>query len=456
MTTALHSGQTIFAGRRGRLLIGLLLTELAAAVQSIAYSSVLPVASAQLHGSALYGATLAAGTLTTILVLASGYPLPDARRALLVATVLYVLGVLLAATAPAMALVLLGSVVRGGGAGLLAGFGLAVIGGLYDDAARRRVLAMFALIWLLPSLGGPPLNGLIAASLGWRWALAWPALLLLAARLLIARHAELVPWTPTRRRVDPRLGCAVVAGIVLGSAAPGTHSWAGVPLLVAGVAIATAAAVRTVHRLLGTAAQLLPGLLVFFGLTLAFFGGHGLIPLAVIDGLGHGVLAGSIALGAGLVAWSLVGLRPTQSPRPVAPALLGLAVALGTVALGQALTGAAGLLVVVIAWTCAGAAMGIAYPRLYSAPFDGLPPDLVTPVATAAVFAELAGTSVGGLVGGGWYSLATAAGAGTRPAIAAGCAALAAVALLAGAGRLRQSVARPTELSSVRRRQPVA
>jgi MFS family permease len=436
VTETVLTWRAILSGRRGRLLAGLLLAELAAAVQSIAYSSVLPLASAELDGSALYGATLAAGTLTTILVLASGRTFSDARRALFAATGLYVVGVLLAATAPAMALVLLGNVVRGAGGGLLAGFGLSAIGGLYDDAARRRVVGLFALIWLVPSIAGPPVNGVIAASLGWRWALVWPGLVLLAARVLIARHADLVPWSPSQGKIDPRLGLAVVAGIVLASAAPGPHAWTGALLLVGGVTLATVAAARTVGRLLGPAKPLAPTLLVFFGLTLAFFGGHGLISLAVIDGLGHGVVAGSVALGAGLVAWSLLGLRPAHSPGLVAPALFLLALALAAVALSQALSGAGALVVIVGAWTCAGAAMGTAYPWLFSAPFDALPQELVTPVATAAVFAELAGTSVGGLVGGGWYSLATAAGTGPRPAIAAGCIALAGVAVLAGAAHL--------------------
>src|SRR5690606_28151948 len=64
--------RAIFRGRRGRLLSALLFTEFGVAVHSIAYSSVLPLASAELDGSALYGAVLTAGAFTTILVLAIG------------------------------------------------------------------------------------------------------------------------------------------------------------------------------------------------------------------------------------------------------------------------------------------------------------------------------------------------------------------------------------------------
>jgi hypothetical protein len=71
-TTVDTSLRVVFRGRRGRLLAALLLAEFGAAVQSAAYSTVLPIASRELDGSALYGATLAAGALTTIAVLAAG------------------------------------------------------------------------------------------------------------------------------------------------------------------------------------------------------------------------------------------------------------------------------------------------------------------------------------------------------------------------------------------------
>lgn len=192
----------IFAGRRGRLLTALLVTEFGAAVQSIAYSTVLPIASRALGGSALYGATLAAGSFAMIFVLATG-PGPFGRlssgQMLLVGAVMYVAGVLLAATAVSMAYVLAGAVVRGLAAGLLAGFGLTAIGALFEDAVRPRVFGLFALVWLLPSLAGPVLNALVAVAAGWRWAMAWPAAVVLIGRMLIARDSALIPW----RRVGP-------------------------------------------------------------------------------------------------------------------------------------------------------------------------------------------------------------------------------------------------------------
>ncbi|HZZ96433.1 MAG TPA: MFS transporter [Jatrophihabitantaceae bacterium] len=184
MTAPLRS---VFAGRRGRLLAGLLLAEFAGAVQSVAYSAVLPLASRELGGSALYGATLAAGSLTTILVLSAGSWLltrMSARATLFIATAVYAAGVVVAATAPTMALVLLGSILRGIAGGLLTGLGLTVIGALFDDTLRPRVLGLYALMWVLPSLLGAPVNAIIAVAFGWRWAMAWPVAVVIAARIL--------------------------------------------------------------------------------------------------------------------------------------------------------------------------------------------------------------------------------------------------------------------------------
>jgi MFS family permease len=433
-TDAVAPLRAVFAGRRGRLLAGLLLAELAGAIGIIAYASVLPLAARDLHGGTLYGATLAAGTLTTILTLATGVTLHPARRALFVSTVLYGVGVITTAVAPAMAVVLAGSVLRGAGAGLLAGFGMSAIGGLYEGALRRRVLGLFAIMWLLPSLAGPALNALVASAVGWRWALAWPAAIVIVARVLIGRDADVVPWQATARRVDATSGPLVVGGLALASVAPELDNWWALVPYCLGTTVAVLAAWRTLRALIGPAHARLPVVAVLGGVSLAFFGGDAMIALAVVEGTGYGVLAASAAVGAGLVAWSIVGLRPSSRDHAAAGvAVVGLGLALVAVALG--FSGAAALAGVVIAWAIGGVGMGIAYPRLTSDPFDELPPEQVTAVGTALAFAELAGGAVGALLGGGLYSLAAAAGAPASSGLVAGFVLLAAAALVGAASR---------------------
>src|SRR5690554_3174434 len=243
--------RAIFRGRRGRLLGALLFTEFGAAVHSIAYSSVLPLASAELDGSALYGAVLTAGAFTTILVLAIG---PDRFAGigpvwtLAVGTVLFLAGVALAVTAQDMVWILVGMVLRGLAGGLLVGLGLTAIGALFEDALRARVMGLFAVMWLLPSLAGPALNAAVAVAAGWRAAMAWPAVVVLVGRLLVGRDAAIIPWRrSTVERPDVGNAVALLLGLVLAASAPAARSGWGVPMLVAGLAAATVASLRVLR-----------------------------------------------------------------------------------------------------------------------------------------------------------------------------------------------------------------
>ena len=428
--------RAVFAGRRGRLLVALLLAEFAAAVQGIAYTTVLPLAARELDGSRLYGATVAAGSLVTVLVLAVGSGLTarlSPRTTLALATAVYVVGVVLAATAPAMGWLLAGSALRGVAGGLLAAFGLSAIGGLYDEHLRPRVLSLFTLVWLLPSLVGPGLNAAIAVATDWRWAMAWPAVVVVVARVLMGRDADLVPWQTERRPVAVGLGLAVVAGLVLASLATTAGRW-GLPLLACGVLLAAGAGVRVVDRATEADRPRTWVVVAFAGMVVAFFSGEGLVPLAVLEGLDRGVVAGAVAICAGLTAWSVTGLLP-PAPRgrldPVAGGLALLGVGLAAQVLPQLaeLPRGVGLAVVVGAWTTAGLGIGLAYPRLSSQAFDGLSTERVPAVATAVAFAETTAAVVGSLLGAGLYSLATTAGTASRPAIAWGWAVAALFAL---------------------------
>jgi len=378
-------------------------------------STVLPLASRALAGGGLYGATLAAGSLAAVLVLAAG---PGAlaswgpARMLLVATSMDVAGVIVAATAPSMSLVLGGSVLRGLGGGLLASFGVSAVGSLYEDALRPRVLGMFAVTWLLPAMAGAPLAGVLAAMFGWRWAMAAPVAVLLAARVVVGRQARLIRWEAGRERIDLSNSILVLSGLVVASAGAGQGGWPGAMMLAAGVLLAAGASWRVLARAAGTDGPRFRVMVAFLGLCLAFFGGNGLISLAVIDGLGRGVMAASAALAVGLTAWSLAGLLPARFGQRLGDAST---TGLGFLAGGLAAEAAAQLCpagpalrlaLAVIGWGVAGLGMGLSYPRLSAQPFDDLPPQRAVPVGTAIAFAEAAGTAIGSLLGGGIYSLA--------------------------------------------------
>ena len=408
----------IFAGRRGRLLAALLTAELGAAVTGIAYSTVLPVASDELHGAALYGATVVAANFASVVVLATGLgslARLTSHQTLLLATVLFLAGVGLSAGAWSMWLVLAGMVVRGLAGGLLAGFGLTAVGALYDDRLRPRVVGLFAVVWLVPSLVGPLVNSVVTLAASWRLAMAWPAALVVVARLLVSRDADLVPWTRDHtRRLDVGPALALLGGLVAAACAPAARGSVGVVLLVGGVAVAAAASAAVVHRQVRDPARVRV-MAVFALLCLTFFGGHQLASLAAVEGLGRGVVTAALTVGGAQVAWSLTGLRRGGRRTPLGDApVVGLAlVAGGLVTLGVTMlahpVGAAALLVG--GWTVGGTGMGLAYRQLFSDALAGLAAAEVAPVAVTLELAELAATTIGSLGVGGWYSLGHVDGA---------------------------------------------
>ncbi|MFK3670869.1 MFS transporter [Leifsonia aquatica] len=419
--------RSVLSGRRGGFLAALLLAEFAAAMQGIAYSTVLPVIADDLNGFPLFGATLAAGSIAAVLMLSFAPAVLDRvppSIVLFAATLLYLAGAAIAVIAPAMEWVLAGTVVRDVAAGLFGGFGMGAIGTLFDARERPRVFGLFALVWLLPSIVGPPLNALIAEWLDWRWAIGWPAVLVVVARVLMGLTLTTVPWRRgTGRRVDAPIGIVVAVGLAVGAWGSATASPLGVAALIVGGLIAGGAIVAFLLRGGGAASR---SLLAFALLCATYFGVSELLALTIVTGLGSTVTIASIAVGGGLLAWSLVGLRPRPDARPD-PVVLGVvlhAVAITVILVAITLGGTVGVAGVITAAVLAGAGMGMAYPLLTSEPFsvsagsgasDTSPP--TTTVGALIAFAETSATAWSALVAGGVYSALDATGWGPRPAL---------------------------------------
>ncbi|MFN8077096.1 MAG: hypothetical protein U0Q15_16980 [Kineosporiaceae bacterium] len=441
----------LFRGTRGRLLAGLLLAELATAVDGLAYAAVLPLASRDLDGGAWYAAVLAADGLATLLVLGVAGPhvrRVPAPRLLAAGTLTYVAGSFTCALAGTMPVVLLGTLLRGAAGGLIAGLGLAAVGALFPDDDRPRVMGLFAVVWLLPSVVGPVLNSLITGVAGWRPTMAWPCLLLAAARLIVGRHLGMVPWQRTESRSRTGAALVVVAGLAVCAAA--------VPVLGAARAgaalgVLTAAVVACVLAGRALLAGFTPErrrpsrMRVVTGLTaacLAWYTASAVLPWALVSGAGHGPLVTNVVFCLGAAAWALTGLRPPhrEVPRgwwdlPARPRAAAVLLPAGLSGLGIALVGdvraghGPGWLVgASTAWFAAGIGMGLTYSRLSAATFDDAEPEDVAALGQAVAFADLLSLSLGGVIGGAGYAVRPAEGA----PLAVGAAAGMAVAVLAG------------------------
>ena len=160
---------------------------------ALAVMPLLPVAARDLDGVVLYplvaGAFVAASLLGGVL----GGTWADRagpRRPLMAGVALTVVTLLVSATSTTIWQLALGRFTDGIAAGLVAVSVNVAIGQSYPDHVRARALALMSACWIVPSLAGPPLAGLVAAWWSWRavfFGLAGLTLLPAAAAVLLLR-----------------------------------------------------------------------------------------------------------------------------------------------------------------------------------------------------------------------------------------------------------------------------
>ena len=128
---------------------------------------------------------LAASVLATVV----GGRLSDRsgpRAPILLGTLLFGVGLLVAGTAAAMPQLLLGRVLQGLGAGALAVATFVLIAAVYPERLRPPVFGLISSAWVLPSLLGPPVAGLVTETLSWHWVFLGLVPLVAVALALVA------------------------------------------------------------------------------------------------------------------------------------------------------------------------------------------------------------------------------------------------------------------------------
>ena len=107
------------------------------------------------------------------------------RPILAISIVFYVAGLVLAATAPTMFILVVARFVQGIGGGGLYTVSLGTVAKTYPRDIRPRVMALLASMWILPGLVGPPIGALINAAVGWRSVFVAPLPVIVLAAALV-------------------------------------------------------------------------------------------------------------------------------------------------------------------------------------------------------------------------------------------------------------------------------
>ncbi|MFG1838352.1 MFS transporter [Micromonospora sp. NPDC049175] len=377
VATTAPAAPGLFAPRLRAMTVGSVALISLLAFEALAVGTAMPTVARALDGVALYGIAFGGPFATGVLAMVVSGIWCDARGPrgpMWHGVAWFVVGLLIAGTAHAMGVLVVGRVVQGFGTGLLSVALYVIVGQAYPQELHRRIFAAFAAAWVVPSLVGPAVAGLIVEHLGWRWvflavpAVAVPAVLLIHPGLRsLGRSVATRPPVGAVGRIGWACGAAVSAALLhIGGQQRGVTALALVALAVVGLLVC---APRLLPAGFLRAARGLPTVVGLRGLaSAAFVGAEVVIPLMLSRERGLSPTAAGLVLTVGALAWSvgswLQGRMPVPASRASLPRLGLSCITVGTATVALAVRPEIPVAVAVLGWAAAGLGMGLLYPSL--------------------------------------------------------------------------------------------
>ncbi|PSL37837.1 MFS transporter [Labedella gwakjiensis] len=368
-----------------------------AAFESLAVTTIMPVVSDELDGAALYSLAFAAPVASSIVGMVGAGIWADRRgpaRPLVAAIIVFTIGLIVAGLALAMPVLVAGRFVQGFGSGAMTVAIYVLVAKLYPPPLHPKIFAAYAAAWVVPSMVGPLVAGIVADTVGWRWVFLGVVALVAVAGVLVApalrslasrdsdgaaetdsSPSDVVAMADASAR--PALGAsarlwfsaAVAIAVItlsLSGELDGASRW-----ILGGVALVVIAVL--VHRLLPpgtfTARRGLPSAVLLRGLIAAtFFAAEVYLPLLLHDRYGLPPWLSGVTLTAGAIAWAsgsaIQGRAGDAVPHRVFMRIGGTLLFAGTAV--QVVTAALHLhpVVAVLGWFLAGGGMGLMFPRI--------------------------------------------------------------------------------------------
>jgi MFS family permease len=370
---------------RRSLTIGVFLTVVVIAFESIAVATAMPVAAQDLNGLAMYAWVFSLFLIGMLFATVVGGRLGDwygPGRPLAIGLPLFAAGLLLAGTAQHMLQLVAARLVQGLGSGVINVAIFLVVARAYPAEHRARMFTYISTAWVLPAFVGPPISAWLTRQLSWHWVffavlplvVLGGAMVLPALRRLPSAAGSTAPGRQSPRttpemanRPAPLWAAAVVA------VAAAVLQYAGqrldlvsLPLVVVGLAALLIGLPRLMPRGFLRLRRGLPQVILVRGLLPgAFFGAEAFIPLMLVEQREVPLVLAGAALTVGAVGWTLGSWLQSQSWLRMPRDLL-ITAGCGFVSLGLGLVAItawwpvlwAGM--VALAWAVAGLGMGLA------------------------------------------------------------------------------------------------
>jgi len=390
-----------FAPRYRTVSIGMVVLTVLMAYEYLAVATAMPVVARALHGEELYALAFSGSLAAGVVAMVGGGRWNDAtgpQAPIWTGVVSFMIGLAVSGMAPSMEAFIAGRLLQGFGGGLFSVSLYVLVGRVYPSALHPKVFSLLAAAWVVPSMVGPAITGLLVDGPGWRWvflgvpAVTAPAALLLWRGLRRVREAEEAAENAAEEPADAgtRPGeSGVAAGSVwgklgwAGAAAAGAallqygggllqqddgrQAGLGALLAAAGLAVLGVALPPLLPAGTLRAARGLPTVIALRGLAAgAFYAAEVLVPLMLNVHRGLPVWQAGLALTGSAMAWSfgswLQGRR-TWNRRVIlrlGTALIGV----GTALVALSLLPAVPVVVCFAAWAVSGFGIGMVYPTL--------------------------------------------------------------------------------------------
>lgn len=383
------ANDNLLSRRYRGLTLGIVALVALCAFESLAVATAMPSVAAALDGISLYALSFAVTLAASVVGLVLAGYWSDGRSAeipLWTGTAAFVAGLLLAGLAPDMGWLLAGRIVQGLGAGAIGVALHVLVARAFPSALRPRVFAAFSAAWVVPSLVGPLIAGLIVEQLGWRWVFLLVVPLTVPAALLLRSGLRTVSVTgaaatglsgTTHHHIAWALIAAFGAGLLHLSSQ--LRGWNAIALCLTALLALASAAPRLLPRGSLLAKRGLPAVIALRGIaSAAFFGTEVFIPLLLSREYGLSLVWAGGVLMIGSLGWSSASWYQGHTRRQWSRTQIlqtgMLLLALGVLLLAAVIAlllwyspvwaQAAAVATALVSWTISGLGMGLVSPSL--------------------------------------------------------------------------------------------
>jgi MFS family permease len=397
------------------LAVGLVLSVMLVAFEVTAVITALPTITDELGGDSLYGVSLACYTLANLVALVAGGELSDRRGPVVpfcISVVLFVAGLVVAATASSMVMIVVGRTLQGAGTGGFSPIAYVLVKRAFPTDRHAAMYAFLSAGWVLPSLFAPAIAGWITDSFGWPWVF-WGIIPLAVAVGALAAQ-------PMRRygpvegvAISSRVPQALVAAGGIGALVVGlqfANPLAAVSTSIVGAGFAVVALRRLLPPGFGRARQGFAALIaVRIAATAAFLGVDSFVPLAA-DRI-HGaspLVQGFVIIGAALTwtvgQWYRVRYPGSSPAAAIRQGFVVLLLGIGLVV--PVLSASWPLAATFAAWAVGGLGMGLLFNPSTTASMSYASEGNEGLVSGQVTLADAVGFSLMGGIGGATVALA--------------------------------------------------